>query len=53
VASFSSGVTGFIKAAFGVLFAGFDVLAMPSSAAFIQKKQSLYSGHFIGCQILS
>jgi hypothetical protein len=40
LASLSSGVTGFMKAAFGVLFAFFNVLAMPSFARFPGGKQS-------------
>jgi hypothetical protein len=33
-----------MNAALGVLFAFFDVLAMPSSAPLIQERQSQYSG---------
>jgi hypothetical protein len=40
LASFSSGVTGFMNAALGVLFAFFDVFAMPSSAPLNQERQS-------------
>jgi hypothetical protein len=40
LASVSSGVTGFMNAALGVLFAFFGVLAMPSSAHLMRETQS-------------
>jgi hypothetical protein len=40
LASVASGVTGFMNAAFGVIFAFFGVLAMPSSALLMRGRQT-------------